>query len=42
MMYKETIAVCSDIYTTHINTLRGQKVKFFTLQLVVYKVTIGL
>ena len=26
MLYREIIAVCSDIHTTHINTLCGQNV----------------
>ena len=28
MLYREIIAVCSEIHTKHINTLRGQKVEF--------------
>ena len=28
MLYKEIIAVCSQIHTKHINTLRGQNVEF--------------
>ena len=28
MVYKEIIAVCSQIYTKHINTLCGQNVEF--------------
>jgi hypothetical protein len=28
MLYRETIAVCSEIHTKHINTLCGQKAKF--------------
>ena len=28
MMYREIIAVCSQIHTKHINTLRGQNTEF--------------
>jgi len=28
MLYREIIAVCSEIHTKHINTLCGQKVEF--------------
>jgi hypothetical protein len=28
MLYREIIAVCSQIHTKHINTLCGQKVEF--------------
>jgi hypothetical protein len=28
MLYREIIAVCSEIHTKHINTLRGQNVEF--------------
>jgi hypothetical protein len=28
MLYSEMIAVCSEIHTKHINTLRGQNVEF--------------
>jgi len=28
MLYREIIAVCSQIHTKHINTLRGQNVEF--------------
>ena len=31
MLYREIIAVCSQIHTKHINTLCGQKVKLFDL-----------
>ena len=40
MLYRETIAVCSQIHTKHINTLCGQNLKFLLLNLVVNKVTI--
>jgi hypothetical protein len=29
MLYREIIAVCSEIHTKHINTLRGQNIEFF-------------
>jgi len=42
MLYREIIAVCSQIHTKHINTLCGQKVKLLNVKLVVYIVTTGL
>ena len=30
MLYREIIAVCSQIYTEHINTLSGQNVELYT------------
>jgi hypothetical protein len=42
MLYTEIIAVCSQIYTKHINTLRGQNVELLNVKLVVHIVTIGL
>jgi len=32
MLYREIIAVCSQIHTKHINTLCGQKVEFFIVK----------
>ena len=32
MMYRETIAVCSQIHIQHINTLCGQNVEFLSLK----------
>jgi hypothetical protein len=32
MLYREIIAVCSQIHTQHINTLCGQNVEFFTVK----------
>jgi hypothetical protein len=29
MLYREIMAVCSEIHTKHINTLCGQNVEFF-------------
>ena len=31
MLYREVIAVCSQIHTKHINTLRGQKVEYVSV-----------
>jgi hypothetical protein len=31
MLYREIIAVCSQIHTKHINTLCGQNVELFTV-----------
>jgi hypothetical protein len=39
---REIIAVCSQIYTKHINTLCGLNVGFFYVKLVVHIVTAGL
>jgi hypothetical protein len=42
MLYREIIAVCSEIHTEYINTLCGQKVEFFfflIFSLVVHEVT---
>ena len=32
MLYREIMAVCSEIHTKHINTLRGQNVQFFNVK----------
>ena len=40
MLYREIIAVCSQIHTKHINTLRGQNVELLNVKLAVYIVTI--
>jgi hypothetical protein len=32
MLYREIIAVCSEIRTKHINTLCGQNVEFFNVK----------
>ena len=42
MLYREIIAVCSEIHTKHINTLCGQDVEFVNVKLVVHIVTSGL
>jgi len=36
MLYREIIAVCSEIHTKHINTLCGQNVELLSVKLVVY------
>jgi len=42
MLYREIIAVCSEIHTKkNINTLRGQNVDLLNVKLVVHIVTIG-
>ena len=42
MLYREIIAVCSEIHTKHINTLCGQKVELVNIKLVIHIVTTGL
>ena len=42
MLYREIIAVCSQIHTKHINTLCGQNVELLNVKLAVHIVTIGL
>jgi hypothetical protein len=42
MLYREVIAVCSDVHTKHINTLCGQNVELLNVKLVVHIVTTGL
>jgi len=42
MLYKEVIAVCSQIHTKHINTLCGQNLELLNVNLVVHIVTTGL
>jgi len=32
MMYREIIAVCSDIHTKHVNTLCGQNVELLNIK----------
>jgi len=38
MLYKEIIAVCSQIHTKHINTLCGQNVELLNVKLAVSEV----
>ena len=42
MLYREIIAVCSQIHTERINTLCGQNVEFVNVKLAVHIVTTGL
>jgi hypothetical protein len=42
MLYREIIAVCSEIHTKHINALCAQNVEFLNVELVVYKEAIEL
>ena len=42
MLYREIIAVCSQIHTKHVNTLCGQNVELLNVKLMVHKVTTGL
>ena len=42
MLYREIIAVCSQIHTKHINTLCGLIVELLNVKLVVHIVTAGL
>ena len=39
MLYREIIAVCSQIHTKHTSTLCGQNVEFCVLNLVVHVIT---
>ena len=39
MLYREIIAVCSEIHTKHINTVCGQNVELLNVELVVHIVT---
>jgi len=32
MLYREIMAVCSEIHTKHINTVCGQKAEFFNVE----------
>ena len=42
MLYREIIAVCSQIHTKNINTLCGQNVELVNVKLEVHIVTTGL
>jgi len=42
MLYREIIAVCSQIHTKHINTVCGQNVELLNVKLAVNMVTTGL
>ena len=41
MLYREIIAVCSEIHTKHINILCGQNVELLNVKLAVHIVTTG-
>ena len=40
MLYREIIAVCSQIHTKHINTVFGQNVELLNIKLAVHIVTL--
>jgi len=42
MMYREIIAVCSEIHTKHINIVCGPNVELMNVELAVHIVTTGL
>ena len=42
MLYREIIAVCSQIYTKHVYTSCGQNVELLNVKLAVHIVTTGL
>jgi len=42
MLYREIIAVCSEIHTKHISIVCGQNVELLNVKLVVHIVTTGL
>ena len=42
MLCREIMAVCYEIHTKHINTLRGQNVELLNVKLLVHIVTTGL
>ena len=42
MLYREIMAVCSEIHTKHINKLCEQNVEFFSVKLVLHIETTGL
>jgi len=42
MLYREIIAVCSEIHTKHINTLCEENVELLNVKLVLHIVTTGL
>jgi hypothetical protein len=41
MLYREIIAVCSEIHAKHINALWGRTLNFCVLKLVVRNVSLG-
>jgi hypothetical protein len=42
MLYREIIAVCSEIHTKHTDTMCGQNVELLNVKLAVHIVTTGL
>ena len=42
MLYREIIAVCSEMHTKHINTLLGKNEELLKVKLAVYIITTGL
>jgi hypothetical protein len=42
MLYREIVAVSSEIHIKHINTICEQNVEFVMLKLVIHEATIGL
>ena len=42
MLYREIMAVCSEIHTKHINTVCGQNVELLNVKMAVHIVTTGL
>jgi len=42
MLYREIIAVCSQIHTNDINTLCGQNVELLNFKLLLHIITTGL
>ena len=42
MLYREIMALCSEIHRKHINALCGQNVELLNVKLVVHIVTTGL
>jgi len=42
MLYREIVAVCSQIHTKHINTMCGQNVELLNVKLLEHIVTTGL
>jgi len=42
MLYREIMAVCSQLHTKHINSLCGQNVELLSVKLAVHIVTTGL
>jgi len=42
MLYREIIAVCSQIHTKHVSTLCEQNLELLNVKLVVHTVTTGL